>query len=292
MAAFKNKIAIAYDFDGTLAPGNMQEHNFIPDLEMDIWQFWKEANQLAAKHDMDEVLAYMFLMLQKAKEKNIPVKKEAFAKYGAQIKFYQGVETYFDRINKYAAEKNYEIEHYIISSGNREFIEGSSIAHFFTDIFASGFMYNEHNIAHWPALAVNYTNKTQFLFRINKGIHNSFDSTLINKIVPEEEKPIPFSNMIYLGDGETDIPAMKMVKMQSGIAIAVYCTDFTPTQNRTRSPREICLDIVKHNRANYIAPADYMENSELDIIIKKCIDKIIAEQELNRMREGEMGVKK
>jgi len=281
MPAYKNKIAIAYDFDGTLAPGNMQEHDFIPNLQMDVHQFWKEANEIAKQHDMDEVLAYMFLMLEKAKQKNISIKKEDFYQYGTQISFYQGVEQYFERINQYASQKGFEIEHFIISSGLREFVEGTSIAHHFKNIFASGFMYDALNVACWPALGVNYTNKTQFLFRINKGIANSYDNTLINKIVPENEKPIPFSNMIYLGDGETDIPAMKMVKMQGGFTIAVYNEDFKPTEIRKKSPKELCEEIVLQQRADFMAPANYLENSQLDILIKRCIDKIVAEQKLN-----------
>jgi phosphoserine phosphatase len=294
MPTFKNKIAIAYDFDGTLAPGNMQEHDFIPNLEMDVHQFWKEANEIAKQHDMDEVLAYMFLMLEKAKQKNISIKKEDFFQYGTQISFYQGVEEYFERINFYAAQKGFEVEHYIISSGLREFVEGTSIARHFKNIFASGFMYDAHNVACWPALGVNYTNKTQFLFRINKGIPNSYDNTLINKIVPENEKPIPFSNMIYLGDGETDIPAMKMVKMQGGFTIAVYNEAYDKGKNEKnmlnkgihlhvtkRDPKELCEEIVRQQRADFMAPANYKENSMLDILIKRCIDKIAAEQELN-----------
>lgn len=280
MKPLKNKIAIAYDFDGTLAPGNMQEYNFIPDVNMAIPEFWKEANKIAQDNDMDEVLAYMYLMIQKAKEVNRPIKKEAFLNYGSKISFYNGVETFFERINAYAADLGFEVEHYIISSGNREFVEGSSIAHNFKDIFASGFMYDQDGTACWPALAVNYTNKTQFLFRINKGIHNSYDNTLINKIVPEEDKPIPFSNMIYLGDGETDVPAMKMVKMQGGIAIAVYNQNFVPTNTRKRSPKQLCTEIVEYKRADFMAPADYTEGLELDILIKKCIDKIVSDQKL------------
>jgi hypothetical protein len=223
----------------------------------------------------------MFLMLEKAKQKHISIKKEDFFQYGKQISFYQGVEQYFDRINQYAAEKGFEIEHYIISSGLREFVEGTSIAPHFKNIFASGFMYDKHNVACWPALGVNYTNKTQFLFRINKGIPNSYDNTLINKIVPENEKPVPFSNIIYLGDGETDIPAMKMVKMQGGFTIAVYNEDYEQKTNK-RNPKDICEEIVRQQRADFMAPANYTENSALDILIKRCIDKIIAEQELNK----------
>jgi hypothetical protein len=264
----------------------MQEYDFIPDLEMDIHEFWKESNKIAKENDMDEVLAYMYLMLEKAKQKNIPIKKEDFFQYGKQISFYQGVEQYFERINRYVVQKGFEIEHYIISSGLREFVEGTSIAHHFKDIFASGFMYNENNVACWPALGVNYTNKTQFLFRINKGIHNSYDNTLINKIVPENEKPIPFSNIIYLGDGETDIPAMKMVRMQGGYTIAVYNEHINKGIHPPvrRNPKELCEEIVRQQRADYLAPANYTENSPLDVLIKRCIDKIAAEQELNRLQ--------
>ena len=154
-------MAIAYDFDGTLAPGNMQEHNFIPDLNMDKREFWQEANEMAKKNDMDEVSAYMHLMLIKAKEKNIPIREEVFMRYGEKITFFEGVTGYFDRINAYAAERNIRLEHFIISSGLREFVKGTAIAKHFKSIFASGFQYDDDGIACWPALVVNYTNKTQ-----------------------------------------------------------------------------------------------------------------------------------
>ena len=268
----KKTIAIAYDFDGTLAPGNMQEYNFIPDLNMDKKEFWEEANQLAKENDMDEILAYLWLMLTKAKEKNIPVLEDTFMQYGQRIGFFKGVETFFDRINQYIETKGFSVEHHIISSGIREMIGGTSIAKHFKNIFASGFMYNEKGEACWPAVAVNYTNKTQFLFRINKGIHNTYDNTLINKVVPEKEKPVPFTNMIYIGDGETDVPAMKMVSMQGGYSIAVYHKE------------QKQADILQNERANYLIPADYSENSPLDLIIKNIIDKIASEQNLLGLR--------
>ena len=215
-------IAIAYDFDGTLAPGNMQEYNFIPDLNMDKGEFWREANEMAKKHDMDEVLAYMHLMLIKAKEQNLDLREGSFVKYGEKITFFEGVESYFERINAYAAAQNLHLEHFIISSGLREIVKGTRIAKHFKTIYASGFQYDDNGIACWPALGVNYTNKTQFLFRINKGIYNSYDNTLINKSMPEDERAVPFSNFIYIGDGETDVPAMKMVNLYGGTTIAVY----------------------------------------------------------------------
>lgn len=281
-------MAIAYDFDGTLAPGNMQEYNFIPDLNMDKGEFWQEANELAKKHDMDEVLAYMHLMLIKAKEKNIPIREEAFMKYGEKITFFEGVEGYFERINAYAASKNMHLEHFIISSGLREFVKGTAIAKHFKTIFASGFEYDENGVACWPALVVNYTNKTQYLFRINKGIYNSYDNTLINKSMPEDERAVPFSNFIYIGDGETDVPAMKMVNLYGGTTIAVYNPASVATPHRPKSSKDICLDLIRQNRADYIAPTNYAEGGELDIMLKKIIDKTAMEQDLLHIKYKEV----
>lgn len=284
----KTIVAIAYDFDGTLAPGYMQEYDFIPDLKIANEAFWEESDRQAAENDMDGVLSYMLLMLTKAKENNIPVKEETFEKYGKNIQFFDGVEDYFERINAYAAAKNLILEHHIISSGLREFVRGTTIGKYFKNIFASGFMYDENGVARWPALAVNYTNKTQFLFRINKGITNSYDNSLINKRIPEDQKLVSFENMIYIGDGETDVPAMKMMKSQGGTAIAVYNPKVKRSKNGAQTPREGCIDLIRMNRADYIAPANYLENSELDVIIKKVIDKIALESELKLLKEKVM----
>ncbi|MCR4825972.1 MAG: haloacid dehalogenase-like hydrolase [Bacteroidales bacterium] len=289
MITENRNVAIAYDFDGTLAPGNMQEYNFIPDLNMDKGEFWQEANEMAKRHDMDEVLAYMHLMLIKAKEKNIPIKEEVFMKYGEKITFFDGVETYFERINAYAAAQNLHLEHFIISSGLREIVKGTRIAKYFKTIYASGFQYDEKGCACWPALGVNYTNKTQFLFRINKGIYNSYDNTLINKSMPEDERAVPFSNFIYMGDGETDVPAMKMVNLYGGTTIAVYNPNSVPTPERPVSAKEKCINLIRQKRADYIGPANYTENSELEVILKKVIDKIAVEQDLLNIKYKELG---
>ncbi|MDY6327174.1 MAG: HAD family hydrolase [Bacteroidales bacterium] len=288
MITENRNIAIAYDFDGTLAPGNMQEYNFIPDINMDKGEFWEQANELARKHDMDEVLAYMHLMLIKAREQNLDIREETFMKYGAKITFFEGVETYFERINKYAESKNLHLEHFIISSGLREIVKGTSIARHFKTIYASGFQYDETGIACWPALGVNYTNKTQFLFRINKGIYNSYDNSSINKAMPENMRVVPFSNLIYLGDGETDVPAMKMVNLYGGTTIAVYNPHSTPTPEKPVSSRENCVNIIRQNRADHIGPADYTEGSELDTILKKVIDRISVEQDLLHIMHKEI----
>ena len=277
------KIAIAYDFDGTLAPGNMQEHSFIPKLGINKKEFWKASNAIAREQDMDDILAYMRLMLQKAEEKHIPVTRKAFLDHGKQIRFFKGLEFFFDRINNYAAEKDALIDHHIISSGIRDIIKGTSIAKNFKNIFASGFVFDANDVAVWPALAINYTNKTQYLFRINKGIDNSYDNSLINKWVEHDKRPVPFPKMIYLGDGETDVPAMKMIKQEGGTAIAVYDPHKGKRIDKL-SAKQICEELILQNRADYIAPADYSENSKLYKLLTVLINKIVEEERLKWLK--------
>ena len=283
MSKMPVKIAIAYDFDGTLAPGNMQEHSFIPKLGIDKVEFWKASNAMSREQDMDDILAYMKLMLQKADEKHIPVTRKAFLDHGKDIRFFNGIESFFDRINRYAAEKDAVIEHHIISSGIRDIIKGTSIAKNFKNIFASGFVFDANDVAVWPALAINYTNKTQYLFRINKGIDNSYDNTLINKYVEHDKRPIPFSRMIYLGDGETDVPAMKMIKQEGGTAIAVYDAHRRKRKDKP-SAKQICEELILQNRADFIAPADYTEKSRLFKILMVLINKIVDEERLKELK--------
>lgn len=274
-------VAVAYDFDGTLAPGNMQEHSFIPKLGIDKGAFWNEVKESARKHDMNEILAYMHLMLKKANEKGIQVTRKAFRDYGHGITFFRGVEEYFDKIGDYAKSKGIKIEHYIISSGVRDIIRGTRIFRHFENVYASAFEFDANDVAVWPAQAVDYTNKTQFLFRINKGIKNSWDNDEINKYIPEAERPMPFSRMIYIGDGETDIPAMKMINYQGGVSVAVYDPD-AKARNGRKSPKQVCRELVEHGRATYIAPADYGEGSELFDLLRCIVDKIALDVELKR----------
>ncbi len=214
----------------------------------------------------------MHLMLKKAKIKDQKIDKKTFVEHGKNIKFFPGVTEWFDNIDKFGKENDVIIEHYIISSGLREMIKGCAIARKFDYIFASGFLYDQHDVAIWPALSVNYTNKTQYLFRINKGISNSWDNTTINKFTPDDQRPVPFSNIIYFGDGETDIPAMKMVKYQGGTAIAVYPSKkgsrFTKNETKRKKNAEALLE---ENRADYVVEADYSEGHDLDTIVKNII---------------------
>lgn len=278
MAKKKQRIAIAYDFDGTLAPGNMQQHSFIPKLGVDSSSFWKEVKAAAKDNDMSEILAYMHHMLKKANEKGIPITKKAFIEHGKGMPLFPGVEEYFKKISEYARNKGLVVEHYIISSGLREILKGTPINKEFEMIYASAYMYNANDVAEWPALAIDYTTKTQFLFRINKGIKNAWDNESVNKYMPNDERPMPFNRMIYLGDGETDIPAMKTVSLNGGKAIAVYNPN-TKT-NAGKKVKNITLELVSQGRANYVAPADYSEGSSLYKIIQLCIDSMAAEVEL------------
>jgi hypothetical protein len=268
--------AIAYDFDGTLAPGNMQEYDFVPAIGMTSKGFWKEVGDLTKKHNADQILVYMMHMLDKARAAEVPVRKENFVDFGRSVILFDGVIEWFDRINTYGKQQGFKVEHYIISSGIREMIEGTPIAKKFAAIYASAFIYDHNGVAHWPGLAVNYTTKTQFLFRINKGVLNVFDNTKINEFIPKEERAVPFGNMVFIGDGETDIPCFRLVKEQRGHAIAVY-------KPSTKGAKGKAEKLVKEGRVNFIAPANYAENSDMDWFVKGIIDKVAADGALRQL---------
>lgn len=262
-------MAIAYDFDGTLAPGNMQEYDFIPTLNMMSKEFWRTVNELAQQHEMDQILAYMWAMLRQADKADVRVHKSDFKNFGKNITLFPGVSDWFKRINAYARIKGVRLEHFIISSGIREMVEGTPIHKEFKKVYASGFMFDHNGVACWPALAVNYTTKTQYLFRINKGSPDVHDNSVINKFVPKEQRPVPFENMIFIGDGETDIPCMRLVKDQGGHSIAVY-------DSSKRGVKKHAEQLVTDGRATLAAPADFKEGSTVDYCVKAIIDKVEA----------------
>lgn len=273
----RNIIAIMYDFDKTLCTKDMQEYTFIPNLGISPKEFWNETNILRKEAKIDSILAYMYLMKKKAEEKNIDLKRSYLNESGKKIELYKGVETWFDRINKYAKEKGIIIEHYIISSGLKEIIEGSIIGNKFKEIYASEFYYDEKGKIVWPKLAINYTNKTQFLIRINKGILDISDDYNLNKKMNEFKKRIPQQNMIYIGDGLTDIPCMKLTKEWGGTSIAVYSKKIDTAKL-----------LLEDNRINFATEANYNENSELDKIVKNVIDKIAIANKLNNLNNQKL----
>lgn len=272
--------AIAYDFDGTLAPGNMQEYDFVPAIGMGKQRFWQEVNKLTRQHDADNILAYMMHMLDKANAAEVPVRREDFVRFGRSVTLFEGVAHWFKRINGYGKRRGLKVEHYIISSGIREMIEGTPIGRKFAAIYASAFIYDHNGVAKWPALAVNYTTKTQFLFRINKGVLNVYDNSKINEFIPKEDRPVPFEHMVFVGDGDTDIPCFRLVKEQRGHAIAVY-------EPATRGARGRAEKLVKEGRVNFIAPANYSEGSKIDKIVKGIIDKVATDVTLKQLGKKE-----
>jgi 2-hydroxy-3-keto-5-methylthiopentenyl-1-phosphate phosphatase len=259
------RTAIIYDFDGTIAEGNIQEHSFIPEvLGIDKGAFWDEVKKQAKDHDADEILVYMWRMLEAAKAKQTSVTRDVLMQHGRKTPLFAGVDTWFERINAYAAKAGLELEHYVISSGIEEMIAGCSIHAEFKKVYASRFIYDAAGVAVWPGVAVNYTTKTQFLFRINKGIPNTYDNVAINKWKPLDERPIPFTRMIFIGDGETDIPAMKMVRHQGGHSIAV----FDPKKWERNELQGRVHGLIAEDRVHFVAPADYREHQQLDVVVK------------------------
>ena len=276
MSKKKPVVALIYDFDGTLSPGNMQEFGFIQAIGKDKTEFWTKNKELSEKNDANGILCYMYLMIQAAKTNGISLKRDSFKKFGADVELFEGVKDWFSLINEYGDSIGLEIKHYINSSGLKEMIEGTAISKEFENIYACSFLYDVDGIAYWPGVAVDYTTKTQFLFKINKGIKEVSDNCKINEYVPEAERPIPFERMIYFGDGETDIPCMKMVKDHGGHSIVVY---------GDKKKKHTAYKLINENRVNFVCQADYRCGKEIHGVVKRILDKIKADIEFKRLLE-------
>ena len=257
-------IALLYDFDKTLCTQDMQNYAFIPSLGMDPDAFWKEANTFGWQQEMDGILAYMYTMLRKCNELGIPLTRESLVQKGRSIELFPGVKEWFGRINAFGESLGVEIEHYVLSSGLKEIIEGSGISHEFKMVYASEFYYDETGTPVWPKLDVNFTAKTQFVYRINKGVLAVSNDKDLNASMPDDSKRIPFTNMIYVGDGLSDVPCMKMMRAYGGQAIAVY-------QAGNRLGVE---ELLSRGRVDFIFPADYREGTALDSTVKNIIRKM------------------
>ncbi|MCI6915098.1 MAG: haloacid dehalogenase-like hydrolase [Lachnospiraceae bacterium] len=265
----KPVIAIMYDFDKTLCTTNMQEYSFIPEIGLTADEFWSQSNELAQDEQMDPVLSYLYLMLTESRNHRKSIRRENFVKAGEKLQFYPGVKTWFDRINQYGEEHGVSIEHYIISSGLKEIIEGCEIKDAFKEIFACEFLYDENGVAVWPKNVVNYTTKTQILFRINKGVMDLSDDRTVNEFTPENQRRVPFHNMIYIADGVTDVPCMKLVKVNGGYSVAVY-------QEENEKSKDTVKELMRQDRINLFAPADYSQGAPLESCIKQIIDRMQA----------------
>lgn len=264
------QMAICYDFDGTLSPKNMQEYGFMQKLKTTPLKFWAKSNKVAKENFADTNAAYMKLMIEEANKKGVPFTKSTFLEYGASVKFYKGVDEWFERINEYGKLHGVKVRHFIISSGLREIIKKTAIGKYFEEIFASSYMYDKQGNPIWPANVVNYTSKTQYLFRINKGCLDINDNIKVNARIEKDKREIPFENMVFIGDGETDIPAMKLVKAHGGHSIAVY-------NPKNMEKMECATKLVNESRVHICAPADYRENQKIDRYIKALINKIEAD---------------
>ena len=264
--------AIMYDFDRTLSPKDMQDYAFSPEIGIPAEEFWQRCNDIMYKNNMDSILAYMYYMIKTAKEKGIKLTREMFRNSGRNVKLFPGVTDWFSRINEYGKSIGLTVEHYVISSGVKEIIEGTPIANEFRRIYAAEFYYDDSGEAVWPAMAVNYTSKTQFIYRINKDVLDVTDSRGLNESTPEEKKRIPFPNMIYIGDGLTDVPCMKLVKTGGGHSVSAYQREGGEADK-----------LIIQGRAGYIAPADYRENTQMDKTIKAILDLIAASSKTTEM---------
>ncbi|OGX14580.1 MAG: hypothetical protein A2351_01415 [Omnitrophica bacterium RIFOXYB12_FULL_50_7] len=268
----QNIIAIVYDFDGTLSPGNMQEETIFKAYGIDKKKFWARSQSLVIRKGYEKTLAYLKLLIDDPIFKKRPLTKRMLREFASHIPYYPGVdEGYFDQLGAFirslpeVPEAGITLEHYIISSGLQDILEGISIRKHFKKIYACEYDFQRGRPV-FPKLVINDTNKTQFLFRINKGRLKLSES--INNHMPETERRIPFRNMIYVGDGITDVPSMTVVQKAGGNAIAVY----DPAK---RVPRAVKTMVAEH-RAEHFAPADFRPQSLLVKILRQTLKKIIA----------------
>ena len=266
-------LAICYDFDKTLSPDDMQAQGYIQSIDYEVSEFWKESNELAKNNDMDQNLAYMYMMASNARGKVLFTKDTLYEK-GSNVKLFPGVKTWFDRINEYGKNKGVCVEHYIISSGLKETIEGIDVVDQFKKIYASSFYFDKDGVAVWPAQVVNYTNKTQFLFRIEKGVLDINDQGVNSYFQPNQYR-VPFRNMIYIGDSDTDIPCMKLVNANGGHSIGVY-------NSKTKDKSKV-FRMLEENRIKYYEPADYKKGSELEKLVQMIIDRTASNELLEEV---------
>lgn len=283
MAKNSTKVALIYDFDETLSTTYMQDYILIPALGDKPEHFWATANQWSKDNCADQITGTMYYIQQTAKEKGIKLTKQFLCDTAKNITYFDGVEEWFERINEYGAKLGLQIEHYIISSGMEEIISGTSIRKHFKDVFGCSYVYNEEGLPIWPARVVNYSTKTQYIAKINKGLSKTEDRA-VNEYMPDDQRRIPYKRMIYFGDGMTDIPSMKIIKEKGGNAIAVY---------RPKSKhRKSAIQLLADNRVNFALPADYRENTQLDHVVKTILDKMATERDLDILKVKEDKKKK
>jgi len=271
----QDTIAIVYDFDGTLTPKPMQDYSVLPKLGLDANEFWGEVGKEVKETGAENMLVYMRKLLEKAEQARVDIRRDDYAELASKIKYYSGVDTWFDMLNAYVAEQNpnIKLKHYVVSAGMKEILEGASIRNNFANIYASEYFFDYRGIATFPKLVITDTSKTQYLFRINKGIENLSQS--INGHMPEASRPVPFSNMIYIGDGLTDVPSMALTRKEGGHTIAVH-------KDKDNRQKEVCQGLLSAGRVDFIAKADYREGQELHQRTLLLLNSIISSIEYNQ----------
>jgi phosphoserine phosphatase len=265
----KKTIALVYDFDGTLSPKPMQEYSLLPKIGVEAEAFWAESNRLATEQSADPLITYMHLMYKKAKAANVRIDRADLVALGRDVELFPGVDEWFAEIAAYigirAESHGVTLRHYLISSGLTEIIEGTRIYKNFHNVFASEYWFDAYDLP-FPKRVITDTGKTQYLFRINKGVEDLGQT--INQHMPDATRPIPFANMIYFGDGDTDVPSMAVMRKSGGHAIAVHGPDHG---------REKCVGLFKAGRIDFFAEADYRRGSELFQRTCLLIDRILAD---------------
>lgn len=275
----KLTIGMMYDFDKTLCTTDMQNYGFIKDLGMEPNEFWTMASNNTKKYQMDKILSYMYLMIRETKKRGIPLTEAYLNSLGKTVELYRGVTTWFDRINSFGESLGATIEHYVISSGNKEIIDGTPIAKYFKKIYGCQFVYDEQTKeAIWPAMAINYTQKTQYIFRISKGVLDVTDEQKLNTETKDTARSIQYRNMIYIGDGLTDIPCMQLLKDKGGKSIALY-----QPHNRDK-----VFPLVEDGRINYVCAADYSVDSTLESIVKLMIENMVMVENLKSKEDRKL----
>ena len=260
--ASMKRIAICYDFDKTLTPLDMQSQGFVQDIGMGIDEFWEEVDTYSVDEHIELNLTYMYKMVKAAGRVGKKLTKEYLNSFGKGIEYFPGLDTWFDRINKFGKDRGVEVHHYILSSGLKEIIDGTSIVKNFDHVYASAFHYDNDGFVDWPGFVVNYTNKTQFLFRISKGVFDELDDG-VNNAMKKGEYFVPLTNFIYIGDSDTDIPCMTLMTQFGGLSVGVY--------NENMGGKKKVEKLVKDGRIKAAVKADYSEGSEIEKVVQDAI---------------------